>query len=429
MAETTVTQETPKTGSPKAAPRATRVWERGFGFLQRHSTSLYAFVLGFILFLMVLAPRIFINVPAGHVGVLWLRFLGGTVTSAYFGEGMHLIFPWDEVYVYDARLQNRARIYDTISSNGLGMQVEIAIRYRINRDAVGLLHQLVGPQYDEVLVYPEIGSHARELISRYTPEQLYSETRAFIQAQILERMVTQLGASLSNQSVRGRLVDVEDVLIRSVNLPARVQDAIERKAEQYQAMLEYDFRIARERKERERKKIEAEGIRDFQDTVARTITQEYLRLRGIDATMNLASSPNTKVIIVGGRDGLPLILNTGDEGSRAANPEAAAQSGSAASEAAAMAPAPPNARMMDTAPHNATVPLGRSTRPAAEKPVSRAGTPPPVEREAEGAPATPDGAPAKTESQGNPASQEPSLLDRMKSMVSRSLSEGESAAP
>ena len=103
--------------------------------------------------------RIFITIPAGQVGVLWLRF-GGTVTDYYFGEGIHAIFPWDEVCIYHARQQNRARIYDTISSNGLGMQVEIAIRYRINRDTVGLLHQLVGPQYDEVLVYPEIGWQA-----------------------------------------------------------------------------------------------------------------------------------------------------------------------------------------------------------------------------------------------------------------------------
>ncbi len=425
MAETTVTQETPETGPSNATARTARAWGRTGRFLRRHSTSVYAFVLGFILFLMVLAPKIFITIPAGHVGVLWQRFLGGTVTSAYFGEGMHLIFPWDEMYIYDSRLQNRARIYDTISSNGLGMQVEIAIRYRINRDAVGLLHQLVGPQYDEVLVYPEIGSHARELISRYTPEQLYSETRAFIQAQILERMVTQLGASLSNQSVRGRLVDVEDVLIRSVNLPARVQDAIERKAEQYQAMLEYDFRIARERKERERKKIEAEGIRDFQDTVARTITQEYLRLRGIDATMNLANSPNAKIVIVGGKDGLPLILNTGEDGARApAAPEA--KPGTAA---AATSPAPTNARLIDPAPHNAAAPQGRTVRPAAEKPISR--TPPqaPVEREAQIAPAAADGSPATTEAQGTPASQEPSLLERVKSMVSKSLSEESAATP
>ena len=274
-----------------------------------------AFLIG-ILFLLIaifaLAPQIFITVPAGHVAVMWYRFFGGTVVDQSYGEGIHMIFPWDEMYVYDARLQNQARVYDTISSNGLSMEVDIAVRYRINREAVGMLHKLVGPNYAEILVYPEIGSHARELISRYTPEQLYTETRAFIQAEILERMVNELGSSLVNQSFQGRLVTVEDVLIRSVILPERVADAIERKAEQYQAMLEYDFRLAREEKEKQRKKIEAEGIREFQDIVAKTITEEYLRLRGIEATMTLATSKNSKTIIIGGKDGLPVILNTAD---------------------------------------------------------------------------------------------------------------------
>lgn len=357
MADTTLTRGEVAVGSAERgkAGRARRFWNRLYDRLRRHSISVYALALSFILFLLVLAPQIFVNVPAGYVGVLWLRFFGGTVTTSHLDEGLHVIFPWDEVYLYDARLQNRARVYDTISSNGLSMQVEIAIRYRINRDTVGLLHQQIGPNYDEVLVYPEIGSHARELISRYTPEQLYSETRAFIQAQLLERMVTQLGASLGNQSLRGRLVDVEDVLIRSVNLPTRVQDAIERKAEQYQAMLEYDFRLAREKKEAERKKIEADGIREFQDTVARTITPEYLRLRGIEATMTLAASPNSKIIVVGGKDGLPLILNTADDPT--SRPALPASSGEAPSGTDALQPSPPNAKLDDVAPTNAAVPL------------------------------------------------------------------------
>jgi regulator of protease activity HflC (stomatin/prohibitin superfamily) len=281
--------------------------------LRQNASSIYIFSLLLILGIILLAPNIFINVPAGHAGVLWQRFFGGTVTDRTYGEGVHAIFPWDEMYVYDARLQNNARTYDTISSNGLTMQVEVAVRYRVNKDALGLLHSLVGPDYPEILVYPEIGSHVRELISRYTPEQLYSDARGFIQAELLERMVRELGSSLVNQSFRGKLVTVEDVLIRSVKLPDKVTEAIERKAEQYQAMLEYDFRIAREEKERERKKIEAEGIRTFQDIVARTITPEYLRLRGIEATIALSTSPNGKIIIIGGgKDGLPVILNTAD---------------------------------------------------------------------------------------------------------------------
>lgn len=312
---TTMSANGPERGDDDTArPRGIR--QRFIHWLQhvvkRSQTGILITIFFVLIGMIALAPQIFITIPAGHVGVMWYRFFGGTVVEHTYGEGIQMIFPWDRMFVYDARLQNQARVYDTISSNGLSMEVDIAVRYRINRDAAGMLHKLVGPNYPEILVYPEIGSHARELISRYTPEQLYTETRAFIQAEILERMVNQLGSSLVNQSFQGRLVTVEDVLIRSVKLPQRVADAIERKAEQYQAMLEYDFRLAREEKEKQRKKIEAEGIREFQDIVAKTITEEYLRLRGIEATMSLATSKNSKTIIIGGKDGLPVILNTAD---------------------------------------------------------------------------------------------------------------------
>ncbi|MFH1804178.1 MAG: SPFH domain-containing protein [Pseudomonadota bacterium] len=320
--------------------------------IHRHSMSILITLFFIVIGMIVLAPRIFITIPAGHTGVLWYRFFGGTVIDRSFGEGIHMIFPWDEMYIYDARLQNNARIYDTISSNGLAMQVDIAVRYRINPDTAGMLHKLVGPNFPEILVYPEIGSQARELISRYTPEQLYTETRAFIQAEILERMVNELGSSLINQSFQGRMVTVEDVLIRSVTLPERVAEAIERKAEQYQAMLEYDFRIAREEKEKERKRIEAEGIREFQDIVARTITGEYLKLRGIEATMALATSRNSKTIIIGGKDGLPVILNTGpDEPQSATAAELTEDSRTPAANPTEM-----NARLRDIAPQNAVSP-------------------------------------------------------------------------
>ena len=372
MSETSATAAAPAPADSAPAPRRPDALSRAWRWIvrtgRRHSLGFFAFLLSAILVLMVVSPRIFINIPAGHIGVLWLRFFGGTVTDRYYPEGINLIFPWDEMVIYDARLQNNARIYDTISSNGLTMQVEIAVRFRVNRDAVGQLHKLIGPRYDEVLVYPEIGSHARELISSYTPEQLYSETRAFIQAQILERMVTQLGSSLINQSVRGKLVYVEDVLIRSVTLPLRIKEAIERKAEQYQVMLEYDFRIAREQKERERKRIEAEGVRDFQDIVAKSITGEYLRLRGIEATMSLATSQNSKIIIIGGKDGLPIILNTGGEmGPTAAGPATApGGDGTVPGEMKSIAPPQPNARLQDVTPPNAAVP--RSEAPAAAGP-------------------------------------------------------------
>ncbi|SEH37964.1 prohibitin family protein [Magnetospirillum fulvum] len=381
--------------------------QSGFNTLKRqlrhNASSIYIFSLLLVLGMILLAPSIFINVPAGHSGVLWLRFFGGTVTDRTFGEGVHAIFPWDEMYIYDARLQNNVRTYDTISSNGLTMQVEVAVRYRVNKDSLGLLHALVGPDYPEILVYPEIGSHVRELISRYTPEQLYSDARGFIQAELLERMVRQLGSSLVNQSFRGKLVTVEDVLIRSVKLPEKVSEAIERKAEQYQAMLEYDFRIAREEKERERKKIEAEGIRTFQDIVARTITPEYLRLRGIEATIALSTSPNGKIIIIGGgKDGLPVILNTADTSPpsplRADAAPAPTREASPTTETKSF-----NARSSDIPPPNAALPVtdvNRRSRPSVwSSPVPTEFVPAPPAAVSSG-----DGkAPSKESSDGKPA--------------------------
>jgi prohibitin 2 len=119
------------------------------------------------------------------------------------------------------------------------------------------------------------------------------------------------------------MISVEDILVSSITLPPLIRQAIERKVEQQQIMEEYDFRIAREAKERDRKRIEAEGIRDFQEIVAHNITPEYLRLRGVEATRAFANSTNAKTIIIGGRDGLPVILNTGDDTKPSLPPDAA----------------------------------------------------------------------------------------------------------
>lgn len=313
------------------------------GYLQalhRNSLAVYTLVLMLLFTLLLVAPRAFIVIPAGHVGVMWRQFHDGTVTNRSFGEGLNIIFPWNELIPYDTRLQQNTRVYDTISSNGLAMQVEIAVRYRLNADCAGYMHKLVGENYQEVLISTSVGSHARELISKYTPEQLYTETRAFIQAEIFDRIVTQFGSSLADQGVCGKMVNVEDLLIRSIQLPESVASAVERKAQQHQAMLEYDFLIIREGKEAERKRIEAEGLRDYQRIVANTITNEYLRLRGIEATAALATSTNAKTVIIGGRDGLPVILNTGDTPSQSSSVKAS-EARTSANESAPSTKGPP----------------------------------------------------------------------------------------
>lgn len=320
----------PAPGQPslEMSPRLHPV-ERAREWLERHSLGMYAGLLMVILLTAILAPRVFVIVPAGHAGVLWRPLSSGTAILERYGEGMHVILPWNRMVLYDVRLIHGERAYDTISSTGLAMKVEIAVRYRLDREFAGLVHSRVGPNYPEVLIYPEIGAHVRELIGLYTPEELYTEKRAAIQEEIKRRLVGEIADALGErlQSHAGGVV-VDDVLIRSIELPELVAKAIERKTEQQQVMMEYDFRIAREAKEAQRKRIEAEGVRDFQSTVAGTITPEYLRLRGIEATSLLANSPNSKTVIIGGRDGLPVILNTADGPPTVAEPHAATTPGS-----------------------------------------------------------------------------------------------------
>lgn len=313
------------------APDRTPFRQRARLWLRRHSVSLYALALTVILGLLAIAPSIFIEVQAGHVGVLWLRFFGGTVTDRVLNEGTHMVFPWDKVTMYDVRLRSESRSYEAVSANGMAMTVEVALRYRINPPAAGLVHKLAGADYAEKLVHPKMASLVYEFVSQHDPESFYSVERSDIQGFLLRRAREEfpalphsfqplpLGAEATPQQYDAAMIRVEDVLVAGVSFPPLVRQAIDRKVEQQQIMQEYDFRIAREEKERKRKRIEAEGIRDFQDIVARNITPEYLRLRGIEATRAFATSSNAKTIIIGGRDGLPVILNTGDDAKPAAS--------------------------------------------------------------------------------------------------------------
>lgn len=348
-----------------SAPQRARLW------MKRHAISFYALILTTLMALFALGPSIFIEVPAGHVGVLWLRFLGGTVTEHVFKEGMHVVFPWDVVTLYDVRLRNDNRKYEAVSANGMALTVEVAIRYRVNPPAAGLLHKLTGPAYAETLVHPKMASLVYEFISERNPETFYSFDRADIQNFLLTHARKDFPVppdefDIAPEHAGEAMIRVEDVLVSGIALPPLVRQAIDRKMEQQQIMQEYDFRVAREAKERDRKRIEAEGIRDFQETVAHTITPEYLRLRGIEATRAFADSPNAKTIIIGGRDGLPVILNTADD----ARPTAAP-----AREAAPQQPAAPLPTSLPTAALP-TAPLPTAALPTTTMPATPANDPP-----------------------------------------------------
>jgi regulator of protease activity HflC (stomatin/prohibitin superfamily) len=274
---------------------------------------------------VVLYPHMVVTVPSGEIGVLWKRFGGGTVLDPrkLKSEGFNLILPWNRVFLYDLRLQSFTEPYNAISSDGVSLTATVIVRFRLQRDAVPVLHQAIGPNYEQVLVQPGIGSLTRQVIAEYTAEQAYSTARQEIQDKIRnlveERLSQKMMEHAGEEGEESYRVSMSatfilyDILVTGIELPAAIVAAINRKTEQYYIAEEYKFRVEREKRESERKKIEAEGIRDFQQIVSQGISESYLRWRGIEATLQLSQSTNSKVVLIGsGKDGLPIILGNVD---------------------------------------------------------------------------------------------------------------------
>jgi regulator of protease activity HflC (stomatin/prohibitin superfamily) len=298
-------------------------------FVERRLPILVIYLMAATLVAVVLAPFMLVTVPSGHVGVLWKRFGGGTVLDPrkLKDEGMRIILPWNKVFLYDLRLQSTTESHNAISRDGISLTAAINIRYRLKREAIPQLHQSIGPNYVQAFVSPEIGNRMREVISEYTAEDVYSTKRVEIQSKIRQRAESTLGEKMmkggeSDESDEENapyniplyaMLNLIDTLILGIELPKAVVTAIDRKIEQYYISEEYKFRVARELRESERKKIEAEGISEFQKIVSQGISDSYLRWRGIEATLQLAQSSNTKIVIIGsGKDGLPIILGNVD---------------------------------------------------------------------------------------------------------------------
>jgi len=239
-----------------------------------------------------------VRVDSGGAGVLW-TFMGGTQEATY-GEGVHIVAPWNRMYVYDVRTQDRLETLQILTSNGLSVGLELSIRFHPMKEELPLLHQTIGPAYYDKIVKPSLRSEARKVVGEYTPEEIYSSKRLEVADNVRDVMIV---------AVEGKHIVIETVLLRDVALPAKLKVAIEAKLEEEQAALKMKFVLDREGREAERKRIEAQGIADFQRIVAKGISPLLLQWKGIEATEKLASSPNAKVVVIGsGQDGLPLIL-------------------------------------------------------------------------------------------------------------------------
>jgi len=251
---------------------------------------------------IIMIMKTAVTIDAGEGGVLWERFKEGVVTDQPpLREGFHIIAPWNKVYIYNMRQQNQfQQDMEVLSSNGLEIKLDLSILYKPNPGELGLLHKTKGKDYLDVVIIPEVRSAARSVVGRYTPEQLYSSKRDVIQKEIFEEVV---------KKVNTQHVIINDILVRDVTLPRTIKDAIERKLKQEQESLEYEFRLVTAQKEAQKQIIEAKGKADANKILSASLTDKILQDKGIEATIKLSESPNSKVIVIGsGKSGMPIIL-------------------------------------------------------------------------------------------------------------------------
>ena len=259
-------------------------------------------VLAFIglVLLISLSNSLFLNINPGEKGIIFRPFSGGLDKETIYDQGFHIIAPWNKMYIYDIRVNESFEKMDVLSKNGLSIAVELSYRFNPQPAKIGYLHDEIGIDYVERIIKPEIRSATREVIGKYLPEELYSTKREAIQDEIEQSTL---------KAVETKYIVIDAVLIRSVQLPEKLKAAIEQKLEEEQLAFQYDFLLDRERKESERKIIEAEAKAESNRILNASLTDKILQDKGIEATLELANSPNSKVIIVGsGDNGLPLIL-------------------------------------------------------------------------------------------------------------------------
>jgi prohibitin 1 len=237
------------------------------------------------------------SIPTGNVGVLTLF---GRVTGDVLGEGIHLINPLKSVQKLSVQTQSVKESANVPSNEGLILALDTSLLFRLDRNKAAQVYQTVGDNYAEKIVEPTLRAAIRASTSAHTANALYTNARELVQQQIQDELTAQL-------SVRG--VIVEAVLLRDVQLPAMLKGSIEAKQQAEQDALRMSFILQKEKQEAERKRIEAQGIADFQKIVAQGISPQLLEWKGIEATEKLALSNNTKVVVIGNpKNGLPLVL-------------------------------------------------------------------------------------------------------------------------
>lgn len=255
--------------------------------------------LAVLLLLIIILLSSTTSIPTGNVGVLTLF---GRVTGETLGEGIHLINPLKSVQKLSVQTQSVKESASVPSNEGLTISLDTSLLFRLDKNMAAQVYQSVGADYGDKIVEPTLRAAIRAATSAHTANALYTNARELVQQQIQDELTKQLAP---------RGVVVENVLLRDVQLPAMLKSSIEAKQQAEQESLAMSFRLQKEKQEADRKRIEAAGIRDFQQIVAQGISPQLLEWKGIEATEKLADSKNTKVVVIGNpKNGLPLILGS-----------------------------------------------------------------------------------------------------------------------
>ena len=249
---------------------------------------------------LILFSKSTTTIGPGEGGVIFETLGDGINTEKTYGEGFHIVLPWNKMIIRKVRQQSVSDEMNVLSVNGLEVKVSGTVWYEPEFTNLGLLIKTKGEDYERELLDPAINAAARSVVGRYTPEQLYSSKRDVIEQEILEEV---------QKLLKDQYLMVKRVLVEDVKLPPTIRTAIETKLKQEQESLEYEFRIAKAQKEAERQKIDAEGKAVANKILSASLTDKILQEKGIEATLELSKSPNSKVIVIGsGKSGMPIIL-------------------------------------------------------------------------------------------------------------------------
>jgi prohibitin 1 len=253
-----------------------------------------------IIFLLIASSQFFTIVPAGNVGVV--DFFG-IVSEKTLHAGINVVNPLANVVKFSIQTKEHKETMQVLSREGLTIGLELSVLYRLDADSAARVYKTVaGGDYETIILVPQFRSISRSVTASFQASALYSTERERLGVAIQEELA---------RTVAPRGVIIEATPLRNVALPVQLTEAIEQKQRADQESQRMEFILTKEKQEADRKRIEAKGISDFQQIVAKGISEQLLRWKGIEATEKLASSTNAKVVVIGaGKDGLPLILDT-----------------------------------------------------------------------------------------------------------------------